>query len=195
MFTVLLAQAVPAASRVQANLGWSPPGIGGILSFIIRFFFVIAGLAALFMMMTGALAWVTSGGSKENVEKAREKIISSVVGVLMIVIVLSVAATLERVVFNCHICFGLTCDITIPSIINPKQVPAGCNGTVIGVGGGPGDALASPSSETVPPPTSTPTPTFTPTPSETPSPSASPEESGSPTTDGPAILPETGGGQ
>lgn len=111
---------------LSVSLGWSIPSLGGILTFIIRFFFVIAGLAALFYLLLGALAWVTSGGSKDNVEKAQQKIIAAVVGVVLIVVVLSIIWTLETVVFKKCICFGISCPVTIPSIIGTTTPPPGC---------------------------------------------------------------------
>ncbi len=127
--TVLLPIAAHAGSPdLSVSLGWSIPSLGGILTFIIRLFFVVAGLAALFFLLLGALAWVTSGGSKDAVEGAQKKIIAAVVGVVLIVVVLSIIVTLERVVFNCAICFGLSCEVTIPSIINPTaQQATKCN--------------------------------------------------------------------
>lgn len=127
--TVLLPVAAHANADLSVSLGWSIPSLGGILTFIIRLFFVVAGLAALFFLLLGALAWVTSGGSKDAVEGAQKKIIAAVVGVVLIVVVLSIIVTLERVVFNCAICFGLSCEVTIPSIINPgdRAGTIGCN--------------------------------------------------------------------
>lgn len=115
-----------ADSNLTVSLGWQIPSLGGILTFVIRFFFVAAGLAALFYLLLGALSWVTSGGSKENVEKAQQKIIAAVVGVVLIVVVLSIIWTLETVVFKKCICFGISCPVTIPSIISPTDKPAGC---------------------------------------------------------------------
>jgi len=99
------------------GLGFQIPNFSDILTFMIRGFFIIAGLAALFFLLLGALAWVTSGGNKENVEKAQQKIQQAVVGVILIAVVLAVVATLENVVFQRKICFGLTCAITIPSLV------------------------------------------------------------------------------
>ena len=110
---------------LSVQLGWQVPSLGGILTFIIRLFFIIAGLAALFYLLLGALAWVTSGGSKDAVEGAQKKIIAAVVGVVLIVVVLSIIVTLERIVFRCRICFGISCQVTIPSIIDPTNNIAG----------------------------------------------------------------------
>lgn len=92
-------------------------GIADILSFFIKFFFTVAALIALLYLLLGAFAWITSGGSKENVEKAREKIQAAVIGIVLIVAVIAIAVTLEQVVFSKKICFGLSCGIKIPGLI------------------------------------------------------------------------------
>lgn len=110
--------AFAASSSVQVvNLGFQVPTLSILLTFLIRFFFVAAGLAALLYLLLGAFSWVTSGGAKENVEKARDKIQAAIVGLILIVAVLTILVTLEQVVFNQQICVGLSCDITIPSLI------------------------------------------------------------------------------
>lgn len=118
----ILAQAVsPDPSnmiQVQA-LGFSIPTLGDVLTFLVRAFFMVAGLAALLFLLLGALAWVTSGGAKESVEKAQQKIQAAIVGLLVIVAVLALMATVEKVIFRGQICVGLTCPITIPSLLKP----------------------------------------------------------------------------
>lgn len=98
-------------------LGFNIPTLGDVLTFLIRAFFVIGGLMALLYLLLGAFAWITSGGNKENVDKAREKITNAVIGVILIAVVLAVIVTLEQVVFGSKICFGLSCPITIPSLV------------------------------------------------------------------------------
>lgn len=113
---VLLASPVNAADTT-VNLGFRIPTLGEALSFIVRFFFTVAALVALLYLLMGALAWITSGGSKESVEKAREKIQAAVIGLVLIGLVLTIAITLEQYVFNKKVCFGFTCDVVIPSLI------------------------------------------------------------------------------
>lgn len=98
-----------------ATLGFAIPSAARVLSVVVRLFFIIAGLAALYIFLTGALGWVTSGGSKENIEKARDKIVAGFVGVILIVAILSVIWFLEVNVFNGKLCFGVTCEITLPT--------------------------------------------------------------------------------
>ena len=111
---------VLAASELQVDEGtlqFSIPTFGDILTFIIRLFFVLAGIAALLYLLLGAFTWITSGGDKERVEKARDKIQAAIVGVILVVIVVAILATLESVVFSGKLCFGLTCPVSIPPLL------------------------------------------------------------------------------
>ncbi len=100
------------------GLGFQIPTFSNLLTFAIRAFFAIAGIAALFFMLSGAFNWIISGGDKDNIKAARERIQAAVVGLLLIVAVLGIAWTLEQIVFNRRICFGLSCPIQIPSLLN-----------------------------------------------------------------------------
>ncbi len=113
---------------IQSGLGWIVPGPGGILTFLIRIFFVVAGLAALFQLMMGALAVIVSGGVKENWDKAIRRMTSAIVGIFLIIVILSVLVIMERQVFKCHICFGLSCPLKIPSLMAPDEnLPQSCS--------------------------------------------------------------------
>lgn len=99
------------------TLNFQIPTFGDILTFIIRLFFVLAGLAALLYLLLGAFTWITSGGNKESVEKSRDKIQAAIVGIILVVIVVAILATLEQVVFSGKLCFGLTCPVSIPALL------------------------------------------------------------------------------
>ncbi len=119
---VLLVSTVLAANvnDVQVNqnaLNFAIPSFGDILTFLIRAFFAIAGVAALIYLLLGAFSWVTSGGNKENVEKAQQKIIAAITGIILVVVVVAIVATLEQVVFNQRLCFGLTCPFSVPALL------------------------------------------------------------------------------
>ena len=116
--TALVAADVPACSEIDVSkLGFQIPTLGDILTFAVRAFFAIAGLSALFYMLLGAFAWVTSGGDKDAITAAREKIQAAVVGMILIVAVLAVIWTLEQVIFKRRICLGLSCSVTLPGLI------------------------------------------------------------------------------
>lgn len=69
--------------------------------------------------LMGALSYIVSGGTKENVEKARNRMVSAIVGVFLLVVVLSIVWTMENVLFQRRICLGLTCPLTIPGLLTP----------------------------------------------------------------------------
>src|SRR3989344_1361954 len=108
-----------SAQTIRASLGFNAPTLSTILTFMIRAFFIIAGLAALLYLLLCALSWVTSGGNKENVDKARDKITAAILGLIIIVGVLAIIVTLEQIVFAQRLCLGLSCPITIPALLQP----------------------------------------------------------------------------
>lgn len=119
LFVFVFAQNAGAQPEIKANLPFPIPTLGDVLTFMIRIFFAVAGIIALLYLLLGALAWITSGGNKESVEKARDKIQNAIVGVILIVVVLAVIWTLEQVVFAKAVCFGISCPLTIPSLLKP----------------------------------------------------------------------------
>ncbi|MDA1316599.1 MAG: hypothetical protein O3B87_01085 [bacterium] len=102
--------------RVE-ELGFKIPTLGDVLTFAIRAFFAVAGLTAMFYLLLGAFAWITSGGDKDSVATARGKIQAAVVGMILMVVVLGIVWTLEQVIFKQAICFGISCPVTLPSLI------------------------------------------------------------------------------
>lgn len=117
----------------ESDIGFKIPGLADILTFVIRIFFVIAGLVALLYLLLGAFAWITSSGEEEAVTKARQKITAAIIGVILIVAMLAIIVTLEQVVFKTKICFGISCPATIPSLVRPcadATNPVGQNGFV-----------------------------------------------------------------
>src|SRR3989344_230402 len=106
-----------SAQTIRASLGFNAPTLSTILTFMIRAFFIIAGLAALLYLLLGALAWVTSGGNKENVDKARDKITAAVLGLIIIVAVLAIIVTFEQIIFRQIICLGISCNLVIPALL------------------------------------------------------------------------------
>jgi len=105
----------------EETLGFNIPSFGDILTFIVRLFFVIAGIFALIYLLLGAFSWITSGGDKDKVEKARDKIQAALIGVILIIIVVAIVATLEQVVFQHRLCFGLTCPLSIPELLEAPE--------------------------------------------------------------------------
>ncbi len=80
------------------NISISPPGnigfktLGGAISNFINIALVIAVVLVLIMIIWGAYEWIASGGDKEAVGKARNRIINAIIGL----VVLSVAFALTQ---------------------------------------------------------------------------------------------------
>ncbi len=108
---------VGSFSTSKVNLGFTIPSFDAVLTFIIRFFFIIAGLVALIYFILGALAWITSGGNKESVDKAREKIQAALIGIILLFFVLALVGVLENIL---GIGMGITKPIVFPQLITPN---------------------------------------------------------------------------
>ncbi|PIQ73518.1 hypothetical protein COV58_02125 [Candidatus Roizmanbacteria bacterium CG11_big_fil_rev_8_21_14_0_20_36_8] len=101
------------------EFGFKVPTLGDILTFAIRIFFVVAGLTTLFYLLRGALGWITSGGDKDSVSEARQRIQAAIIGLILVVAVLAIVWTIEQVIFDRKICFGLSCPLTLPALLEP----------------------------------------------------------------------------
>lgn len=99
----------------KVDVGFKIPEFNQVLTFVIRFFFIVAGLVALIYLLLGALGWITSGGNKESVDKAREKIQAAIIGIVMIFVVLAIVGLVENIF---GIGLGITRDIVFPKLIN-----------------------------------------------------------------------------
>ncbi len=91
-------------------------GLAKIISTGIQLFFFFAGVSALVYMLLGAFDWMSSGGEKEKLQKAQNKIQSAVIGLLLVVVVIVIIAALEQFVLKGAFCIGLTCSINIPKM-------------------------------------------------------------------------------
>lgn len=58
-------------------------GISSFLSNLIALIYTMAAIALIFMILWGAFEWMTSGGDKEKVEKARNRIINAIIAILI----------------------------------------------------------------------------------------------------------------
>ena len=105
---------VGSFSQPKVDVGFAIPSFAQVLTFMVRMFFVVAGLVALLYLLLGALGWITSGGNKENVDKAREKIQAALIGIILIFVVLAIVGVVENIL---GIGLGITKDIVFPKLI------------------------------------------------------------------------------
>lgn len=59
-------------------------GINQVLSSIINIIMAVGGVIFLFMIVIGAFQWITSGGDKEAVQKARSRITNAIIGIAIL---------------------------------------------------------------------------------------------------------------
>lgn len=64
--------------------------ISSLFTVIIRVVITVAALLTLMYMLWGGLDWVTSGGEKEKIVKAQQKITYAVIGIIFIVLSFSI---------------------------------------------------------------------------------------------------------
>ena len=117
MFTVFADGDLPPYAKVQ--LGFKIPNITDILTFGLRFFFILAGLIAILYLLLGALSWITSGGNKESVDKAREKIQAALIGMILVFVVLAIIVVIEKLFFVPGTGLGISEPIVFPKLIEP----------------------------------------------------------------------------
>lgn len=85
-----------------------------LASTILGFLTALGGLATFLFLVTGALTWITSGGDKAGMEKARSQITNAVIGLVIIVAAWAITYLIGGIL-------GL--DIVNPQKIIPKLKP------------------------------------------------------------------------
>ncbi len=88
--STILSFLTPSAVLAQ-NINIIPPGpgfktLGDAISKILTLSFIIALVVVLAMLIWGAFEWITSGGDKEAVGKARGRIINALIGLAVLAI-------------------------------------------------------------------------------------------------------------
>lgn len=65
--------------------------LGKFVTNILTVLFALAALVVLFMLVWGAYEWITSGGDKEAVGKARGRILNALVGLAVLAVAFALA--------------------------------------------------------------------------------------------------------
>lgn len=123
--TVLtLAQAQPGVGTPQ-NINIQPPSRGGysdlgqFITAALNLAFIVAAIAVLIMLVWGALQWIFSGGEKDAVAAARNRILHALIGLAVLAVAFAVAVVFGRFVgINL---FSLV--IPTPTQFNPGFIP------------------------------------------------------------------------
>lgn len=88
--------------------------LDNLITFMVRSLFVVAGLLAFLYLILGGIKWITSGGDKAEVEKARNQIQAAIIGLIVVFASLALIALMERVL---NIGLGVTGPINFPTLI------------------------------------------------------------------------------
>lgn len=82
--TALAVDPSPSINIVPPQQGYQD--IGRFITNIIQLSFIVGVLAVLFMLIWGAFEWITSGGDKDAIGKARGRIINALIGMAVLAV-------------------------------------------------------------------------------------------------------------
>lgn len=77
------------ADGKKTNVGYTD--IGNFISNILTVAFIFAVIVVLFMLIWGSYEWITSGGDKEAVGKARNRILNALIGIAVLAVAFALA--------------------------------------------------------------------------------------------------------
>lgn len=91
----------PTLAFAQSTINVGKPGagfptLGNAISNGLIVVFAVAVLIVLVMLILGAFEWITSGGDKEAVGKARNRIINALIGLAVLAIAFALANVAAR---------------------------------------------------------------------------------------------------
>lgn len=122
-FTLLPTIALGAVDTIQVNPGEQGIAPGTSLHTLfgnaIKIIFVVAALAVLIMLIWGAFQWIVSGGDKEKVQHARDRITNALIGLAVLALAFFIARVVGSIVN-----INLFESFSIPSLQDTVPSPA-----------------------------------------------------------------------
>lgn len=112
---LLSAPVIFAQSQIQITP--TEGGYKNITDFInaaLRLAFIVALLIVLVMFVWGAIEWITSGGEKENIDKAKKRITNALIGLVILAVAFAIVS-----LAGSFVGIDLLGRFTIPSPNNP----------------------------------------------------------------------------
>ncbi|MFZ5376324.1 MAG: hypothetical protein ACOZAN_01485 [Patescibacteria group bacterium] len=88
-------------------------GFAVMFSGVLSLVFTIAALLSFGFMVWGAIEWISAGGDKGKVDKARTRITQSVIGLIALASISAVFILLQDFLDVCVIDFGGTCQPSV----------------------------------------------------------------------------------
>src|SRR3989344_1476587 len=93
-----------------------PTDAGAFIGGAINIFIIIAGTAVLIYMLSGAFDWIISGGEKERIVKAQQKITNAVIGIFIVIFALALFNVIATQVLHIFTDTGGGWQINLPKI-------------------------------------------------------------------------------
>lgn len=84
VFAALPARTVTIPSGTLPGPDPNALSLGGLIANALQIVFIAAGLAVLIYLIIGAFRWITSGGDKEAIGKARGTIVNALIGLAIL---------------------------------------------------------------------------------------------------------------
>lgn len=81
----------------RENFPGATNGINDVISSILSAVFVVAALLVLLYLIWGAIDWISAGGDSSKIQKARDKIIQSIIGVIVLASTLAIFGLLQYI--------------------------------------------------------------------------------------------------
>ena len=97
-------------SNIGANATETIKNVSTLLSNLVGFFTILAGLWFGFQLVLGAFGWITSGGDKHGLETARNGMVHALIGLIVTVFSLAIIGIIGKV-------FGLDILLTDPQAV------------------------------------------------------------------------------
>ena len=119
----LLALAATSAYAFVVNPPINVPKdikIQNVISAVVGILIVVAAILALLYLILGGIQWITSGGDKQGLEGARNKITAAVVGLIIVASTWAIMTLIGQ-----FILFNIFNAPDLPCIADPNGV--GCN--------------------------------------------------------------------
>lgn len=98
-FTVY-AQGVVGTLTAPESVVKAPSDAGKFMSAIVSFIVVVAGIYALWQLLTGGLGYITSNGDKAKVQESSQKMLMAILGLFIIAASFIIAAVVSRLLFG-----------------------------------------------------------------------------------------------
>lgn len=96
LFNQAKTQQLPGRNEIS-NILQPEVGLGNLVAHILNIMMTVAALAVFIYFLWGAIGWVTAGGDKGKLEEARNRITTSIIGIIVLASIVAVFKVLQLV--------------------------------------------------------------------------------------------------